>query len=394
MIIEFFAYLFAAIMVLLGLLFRRNRLVTFLLLFYMWALIGLNTYSPDYDTYQYIYENVLQVASFEPLFILFCQFGSFNELNYQQFRMLFALVLVFIEYKAVRLYTKEINFVLSLFILFPFIFYVSGIRIGMATAIACYAFYYLFDASKLSGLKYVILIVTAASFQYVSLFYLFFLLVRFNVSTKTVFSFFILSPSLIILYYTGILYQFVNLFSEDYRILHWFENNWSERYNLLLVAIIICTQLTYLFCIEYSSRKLENFLERDGNQKYLCILMTKNGIVRLRKANYLLLLITPLYLVNIEFVRLFYGIIILEFSQMANAIFLPRISCEGTSINLKRNEHQMFEMVIMISLVLCGFVFFGGIMFQGAFFPHIFKDNMLFHSMLVSDYFFCPFVEY
>jgi len=165
-------YFVLFVMIISGALFRRSKAVLFLMLTYMWTMIALNSDSPDYSNYEYIYENAEMLKhSFEPIYMMISLVCKQFSLSFIAFRGVIAFIIVFFLYLSVKRIGIHDNYLLSLFLLYPFAGYISSLRAAVATTIIMYACTYLLDKREKTFIKYIVLVLVAAGFQYFSLYF-------------------------------------------------------------------------------------------------------------------------------------------------------------------------------------------------------------------------------
>lgn len=159
-----------------GLFEKKSRLVTFLLLLYFWILMGLNTNTPDWISYKNIYERSTDTRiiniGVENAFRVICAFFYRMGLSYQQFRMVWAAIYSLFAYMAAKRLSPYVNYVLAMFLLWPAVPSVSGIRNAMSGVIVCFAIPYLFEDGRKGALKYAVVIILSSFIHASELFFL------------------------------------------------------------------------------------------------------------------------------------------------------------------------------------------------------------------------------
>ena len=177
-------YLIPLLLFILGQVLPKNKLVTILYLLYFWALVGLNTFTPDYESYQSKYELFIQLDNYEighQALVLSCNFIG---LTYQEFRMVYAFLTVLFLFIALRKSSKYQNYILALLLLWPFVAGVSGIRQNLANMIVCCGVPCLFKEGKKQIVKYLFWIFLAWTIHQSSLFYLILIFARHQIGKK------------------------------------------------------------------------------------------------------------------------------------------------------------------------------------------------------------------
>lgn len=165
-------YIIPSLLLFLGLVRPKDKWLTILFLLYFWALIGLNTFTPDYESYETKYETFVLLDQYEighQALVLLCNFLGFT---YQEFRMVYAFLTVFFLYIALRRSSIYQNYILALLLLWPFVGGVSGIRQNLANMIVCCGIPCLFQDGTKPIIKYLFWIFLAWTIHQSSLFFL------------------------------------------------------------------------------------------------------------------------------------------------------------------------------------------------------------------------------
>lgn len=177
------------LLVITGLLKPNSKAVTWGIFLFTWVIIGLNTFTPDYATYKFVYEMVskgMALDEFEPLFTLLMFVCGKAGLPFQGFRMVYAGIYAILALATVRRLTnnRNVNAVLSLFMLWPLITNVSGIRFALAAMVVCYFVPELIENKGKKGIvKFLIGIGIAFFIHMTSVFYLVLLFARKRMTT-------------------------------------------------------------------------------------------------------------------------------------------------------------------------------------------------------------------
>lgn len=177
-------YLIPFILIILGLIRPKDKWVTFLFIFYYWALVGLNTFTPDYESYQDKYENLVLLDQYEighQALVVVCNFLG---LTYQEFRMVYGFLMAFFAFVAVKRLSPYPNYLLALFLLWPFVGSASGLRQGLANIIVCCGVPCLYKEGGKQIFKYLLWITLAWSIHQSSLFFLLLLFSRCHIGQR------------------------------------------------------------------------------------------------------------------------------------------------------------------------------------------------------------------
>lgn len=241
----------------LGIIKKKSRLLTLLMLFVMWVVFALCTYNGDYGNYEWIYENILNPsywAEFEPLFNVMMYSCRISGLSFIQFRMIYATIFLALLYVTINRYTDNIAQTLGYFMIFPYIFFTSVIRSGLAGIIIVLAYHNIIG-NKNKWKKFLILMLIATLIQYTSIFFLPYFFFR-KMKIKSVLI--ILTAVLVILflYNTKILYSLMNLITTNERMLRWYipgRTGQKTKWALYLIVIDFTTILLSFMSKKYSS---------------------------------------------------------------------------------------------------------------------------------------------
>lgn len=175
------------IAVLLGLIFQKSKSVTAIQLVICAIIFSFNTENPDYTGYLGTYNSVniggIYKQYFEAYGFLYKQICIFTNkigLNFNQFRILIFIICMILILSTIYKFTNKCNFVLSVYMIFPFIMDCIQIRNFIAEAIIIYSMRYLLlinahQSKKRNIIKYVACVITASSFHSVSILYLLYL---------------------------------------------------------------------------------------------------------------------------------------------------------------------------------------------------------------------------
>lgn len=141
---------------------RHIKVTAFSLLLFAWVLFWGSTINPDYRAYSLIYQSNAEIPteSMEIGYILLIKIGNLLGLNYQMFLLFISLFSFSIMHNTIRKYTDNLNFVYSLYFLFPFFLDVVQIRNFVMMAIFIFSTRYLLSNEKL---KYCLSILIAST---------------------------------------------------------------------------------------------------------------------------------------------------------------------------------------------------------------------------------------
>ncbi len=142
-------YAAAAILIIFGFIFPRNKAITVLFLLLYWVLLGFNTYNADFEAYENIYAQIgvgnLWGTSVDEEGFIFLMYFCINvlHLTYAGFLLLFSTICTALLAVVSVLYSKNRNIVLGLFLLYSYWVMVVQIRSHLATLLALIGVYFL-----------------------------------------------------------------------------------------------------------------------------------------------------------------------------------------------------------------------------------------------------------
>lgn len=242
----------------LGIVKKRSSILTGLMLLVMWIVFGLNTYNGDFGNYKWIYQNIQDPsywAEFEPLFNVIMYACSIMDLDFIQFRMIFAGIYVLLLYKAIGKYTKNKAEVLGLYMLFPFLFFTSVIRSGLAGILIVLAYHEIIAGND-NKIKFWIYIALACLIHQTSIFFACYYFFRKD-NLKKIGLFLVLSIVAVslIAYYFGLMYYVISFVTTSERTLKWFMMATALGQESRWIVYLIVIDLTCLFISYLSLRE-------------------------------------------------------------------------------------------------------------------------------------------
>lgn len=168
------------LVLILGLIFHKSKVIRYLLISYIFIVMTLNSYNPDYNSYNLIYANP-DAAQEEIGFRYLCKLGNLFNLSYNMFHFIIVFVALVLFIRGVKTLCKfeEVipsNFYLVSYMLFPMILDVVLLRSFLSTCIIIYSLHFLYE--KKNG-KYIIGVLCASTIHISSIF--FFALLLFNI---------------------------------------------------------------------------------------------------------------------------------------------------------------------------------------------------------------------
>lgn len=340
---ELRAYLLFFLMILLGMFFKRSKIVSFLLLIYIWTLIGLNTYTPDYSEYERIYNNAGNIVTNTEIgFIYVCMLFRNLGFSYQEFRMIWGMIYIILAANFTTKNTKNPNYVYSLLLISPVLMDASGIRAGVAYMLAMNFSLLLRWPRKRNSIFFVLGIILCSTIHGSAIFYVIFLLVDKALNTRKILFIGILISVITLFCYTPIFrwgMNFIYDLTGLYKISKWVLSSSAIRPTLVgfLSVALFLVALVYL-----------SFKE----DKYIChknaeVIISENVEQILKNACIMMLFLLPVLTIVLEARRLFNGALILYACMSANCL----LERNGTKFVLHISLESMKYIILHIALI-------------------------------------------
>jgi len=211
----------------------KSKKIALIAVLFMVVLLGLNSATADYTTYRWVYNDLYTwkgvglLGEHEPGYDLLMIICKSIGLSYQNFRIVIAIICAFLTWLTVNRLTDYPAVTLAIYILTPFLGFVSGIRAGLASSIVMYAITFLVNSERKPIIKYVVGILIATMFHYSSIAYLLLLVVRFQIPTKKLLIICVLFGGGIAfaVHGTSLLYDVLSLITDNEKVLGWFDPN-------------------------------------------------------------------------------------------------------------------------------------------------------------------------
>jgi len=317
-IIAFFLCLFSALSI------YSNREVRLLSIFFLLFLIVIfcgNNENPDYVGYKLKYDSIKNHNATD--FIFSNPYVGFNMfqfvchaigLSYQQFLFIVALLGYTLIIDTLHYFHANMNYVLLLYLFYPFFYDVIQIKNFLAMSIVIYSIRYLLNNTKSATLKYVVLIILASLFHIVSVSYLLLLLTKLKRKVPLYILAFLSSVSVAIL----IRLRLINLSSVASILFgDLLPQEKFGYFNPVINYGFIVIDGIMLYCIlilEFISHKLGSI---SMNVNGICMQKSLQYklVILMRDCNFLLLIMLfPMNFVNPNFFRIFRNFFILNYT--------------------------------------------------------------------------------
>ncbi len=289
----------------------------------MWLLYAFSTNSGDQSVYQNVYDNLFSkgyFTEFEPAFTVIMILCKALNLPFMAFRTVCASIFVVLLGFAINKYTKCSALVAFLFMLFPFPYFMSVMRAGIACLIITLSVDVLIKHNKYYVLKYFIGILVATLFHYSSIFFLLFIFAarKDRVAKGYLLITFICTFFVFLLYNQSIMYNFFSIFISRNKFLDWINPNavdQASRSNLTGIICSIGIVVLNIIISWYANKKVKEAQLMLGHEENYVTRMSSF----MKYSSILLLLTVPFLLVNNVFIRFSYEIILLNLLNGVNA---------------------------------------------------------------------------
>lgn len=161
--------------------FTHSDVFGLILIFFTTFFLAFNTFNADYENYGRIYADYLNESTTGSNFVfgLICGLGNLLKLDYQTFRCFLICFAVFSVFHFSRRYSKNVAFMIFLYMISGFI--MDGIQFRQFTAMGVYLLflpYLLQDDSKKGKILYIIGTLIATGIHTLFVFFFIFLLVK------------------------------------------------------------------------------------------------------------------------------------------------------------------------------------------------------------------------
>ena len=319
-------YLLYFLVIVLAFLKPRNRVVTVLLYTFLVLIFGLNNhhlsditnhdfinYFTMYDIESYNSERSVEIG-FRWIIVQLNSYGF----NFNTFRIFIGLIGYYLILDTLKLYTKWNNYVLLLYLIYPFINDVIQIRNFLSMSIVIFSTRYIFFKKKYSDVKFISLIVLASTIHITSVFYVFFLVVK-KIHTDYLFKYvLVLTGILTTLAYTGGFKYIAGLVTTNPKVFHYLSR--QTTWGMIIVLFLIFMYFYVYYLMHHRVKKC--FLNTDSTSEYISFKFEYLDI--LFKFNVICLLLIPLLTYDLNYLRIYRNILFLNYIVFIDAIMYSR----------------------------------------------------------------------
>ena len=329
-------YIISIFLILLCFIKKDSKQLFWLVLFWMWVLMAFNYTRSDYQMYIDLYGKYSTTTSLfdaEILFQYLCKIGGFFQLDYKVFYAIYSIFPILISGLAIKKTTQNISLVAACFMIFPFAIDAAQMRHFLAVSLVTYGSTFIINSNDNKNiLKYLLFNFIAIGFHYSAAFFLFLPIAK-KVKKSTlkriitlliiIELFMIFSNSLI-----QILGDYLPLKKLNaYFITDRWKTNFIGIFSVSIIQLMI-------FPIIYLAKKVykQNCkLFKDYENKEKTELL--DTII---KFDYIMLFLLPAYFYNVELLRIFSGVILLNYIGISIALYHR---------NIKNNIIVFFDLV-------------------------------------------------
>lgn len=255
------------ILILVAIVRPQSKRVEAVIAIYMVLIYGFNTYSGDYLSYQYSYNNisVIGLTHYELLFSLIMWIFAKLGFPFLFFRLILGLIYVTLCHDITIRYTKYPALAMALSAIFPFLYYVSVLRAGIAAMLMLYSVRFLASDTKKDTFMFILFIVLGTLFHYSTIVFLLIFIARKETNSKYLLGLFLGVCVMAYAFYDlNKLIVFIGHFTNREKTLKWFtpsainQLNWKGiTAQIVIVFLNIILNFTGKKCISkiYSLNK-------------------------------------------------------------------------------------------------------------------------------------------
>ena len=281
-------YFFAIILFLLGLIFKKSRSLSYLIFIYLWILFAFSFENADYYIHlrRFNYYDVL-TSQTEILYNFLMSFFNTIGLSYRAYLIIISFFILLVFLKFISNYSKNVAFVLSLYMIYPFCMDVNMVRYTLAISFVYVALDILYKGNEYWKIKYILFISIASMIHLSAIFFLMFLLVRsfkfksYNIVVLSI------TVALIFLkkYFQPIIFKLINIdiFNVGSKlniVLNFSNLNYNEmqifNYKLKMLILLFLSLVNFFIIylwISNNNQLLDNKFEKQIDFIYLTIRM-------------------------------------------------------------------------------------------------------------------------
>lgn len=342
------AYILFITLIIMGLFFRKNKWVSIVLLSYMWVLNALNTYTPDYHSYEAVFNGNYYGLNMDSGFTLICSLFRLIGCTYQQFRMIWAMLYVLLVGNFTFKCSKNPNFVFSMMLICPILLDISGIRSSVAYLIVLNFGLLLKKPTLYNKFWFVIGIFIGASIHISAIFYLIFLLTEIKMTRKKMAGILLGSIFLTIFVRSDLFTQIVSLIYDVtgiYAIQKWLLGGSMNTYPNLIGFLSVVVPLVGLVFLSLKEKEyiLRKSMFSVSDQAPL--VLDRKTILFLNNIGGLMFFLVPVIAISTEGRRLLFGTLLAYYCLTSNCF---SINSTSTKMNIYSLKYASIELVLIM----------------------------------------------
>lgn len=357
---EFILIILYIIVILIGLSFKKSKFILALTLTYMFFILAFDSNSPDYESYRRIYNNVdLYTAEelyVESSFWNLCRLMNAMGVSYENFRITWAVFYIVFLRIAVKRLTPYPSYVLALFLIWPFVPFVSSMRFSMASILSILGITYLVSSSKYSTYWFLCFIYFASCIHSSCVVFLLYSLIK--IPKRFFYVITIGIPTVIyILFKVDILASLVYSVYPTQRVFRWLTTNrYDDVGSAGFLGLLVYIGYVVYFAIfaHYAAKYSINHIEMSENvlgSKYNSLNMSiKRKIMNLDRVITCNIMLVPFLIMSLEFNRYIYGNLIINYAMLSYFMYTVK---DKKYIKLSK----ILERIFIASIILYGMLY-------------------------------------
>ena len=324
----------------------KSKKIAVVVAAFMVVIFGFNTASGDYSMYKWIYEELYTwkgiglLGAHEPGFELLMIICKALNLSYQSFRVVIGIVCALLTYKTTCRLTEYPAVAMVIYILNPFMGFVSGIRAGISSVVVMYALADLMYAKDKPILKYILGIMVATMFHYSAIAYLLLLVLKIEMPINRMLLICAVVSAFVTFAVHGstLMYDFLNLLTDNKKVLMWFNLNslGTEKMSIRgkLYTLGLLTYIIMLSSFALYRMSLNQLTDTHGKTGYFS-----------KRVCIILITFLPLFFINGTFLRYIGEVLLLVIcASVEGSAYLAKKSPDGWE--------KLFDPIILITLIV------------------------------------------
>lgn len=326
---------------LMGVFNRKSRVVAIVISAYMWVFYSFNTYSGDSIAYEYVYQLINAghiFGHFEIGFTMIMFICSKIGLTFSGFRIVLGTVYVLALNKIIKKYTDNVAIALAFFMFFPFMYFTSVLRAGIAGLIVANSISYLSIENKKGIILYIINILIAMMFHSSSVFFLIFILARKKINQISVIKIVAVTTIASFLFRNSVFYKIATLFTQSNKILQWLNGDGNANSTLNMTGIL--AEIILLLVILLVVLKANSF-----EQQYCISDKVIQQSELIKSCNFYLLILIPFMVMSDVWIRMIWEFLLIDICMFSNVI---EDIHEKNPLNMKKFTITYFGIAVFV----------------------------------------------